>query len=105
MPAYVIVNFDVLDEVAGAAYAVAAQQSILAYGGHHLIAGPVPEPAEGSWDSAGFAVIEFPDMVTIKTWYDSSEYRRARDIREGKARVSMLFVDGISPGGFSHQAQ
>ncbi|WP_032389318.1 DUF1330 domain-containing protein [Rhodococcoides fascians] len=101
MPSYVIVNFDVLDQEAGAAYAAAAQQSILLYGGHHLVAGPVPEPTEGAWPASGFAVIEFPDMDTIRAWYDSPEYRRARSIREGKARVSMLFVDGIAADGFS----
>ncbi|ALU73439.1 hypothetical protein H351_30770 (plasmid) [Rhodococcus erythropolis R138] len=101
MPAYVIVNFDVLDEEAGAAYATAAQQSILSHGGHHLVAGPAPKPAEGVWGSSGFAVIEFPNMARIREWYDSPEYLRARNIREGKARVSMMFVEGISPDGFS----
>jgi uncharacterized protein (DUF1330 family) len=104
MSAYVVVNFDVLDQEAGAAYATAAQQSIQSYGGHHLVAGPAPEPVEGSWDSSGFAVIEFPDMDRVRTWYDSPEYRRARNIREGKARVSMMFVEGISPEGFSRTA-
>jgi NAD(P)-dependent dehydrogenase (short-subunit alcohol dehydrogenase family)/uncharacterized protein (DUF1330 family) len=103
-PAYVIVNFDVFDQEAGSAYASVAQQSILNYGGHYLVAGPAPKPVEGTWDSSGFVVIEFPDMDRIREWYDSVEYRRAREIRKDKARVGMLFVEGAPPEGFSRAA-
>ncbi|MEV6433675.1 DUF1330 domain-containing protein [Streptomyces anulatus] len=101
MPAYVIVNVDVLDEEVGLAYAPVAQMSILTYGGRYLVAGSTPKPVEGTWDSSRFMVIEFPDMDRIREWYDSPEYRQAREIREGKARVGMLFVDGAPPEGFS----
>ncbi|MCB5908656.1 DUF1330 domain-containing protein [Streptomyces pinistramenti] len=101
MPAYAIVNVDVLDEEAGLAYAAVAQKSILGHGGRYLVAGATPEPVEGTWDSARFVVIEFPDLDRIREWYDSPEYRRAREIREGKVRVSMMFVEGSPPEGFS----
>ncbi|GAB2900951.1 DUF1330 domain-containing protein [Streptomyces mayteni] len=101
MPAYVIVNADVLDEEAGLAYAPLAQRSILGHGGRYLVAGPTPRPVEGSWDSSRFLVIEFADMDRIREWYDSPEYRRAREIREGKVPVDMLFVEGAPPEGFT----
>ncbi|WP_059010487.1 DUF1330 domain-containing protein [Streptomyces specialis] len=101
MPAYVIVNVDVLDEEAGLAYAPVAQRSILDHGGRYLVAGPTPEPVEGTWDSSRFVVLEFPDMARIREWYDSPEYRRAREIRKDKVRVGMLFVQGAPPEGFS----
>ncbi|WP_310723597.1 DUF1330 domain-containing protein [Streptomyces sp. N2A] len=101
MPAYAIINVDVLDEQAGLAYADVAQKSILSHGGRYLVAGPTPEPVEGTWDSSRVVVIEFPDMDRIREWYDSPEYRRARAIREGKVRVGMLFVEGTVPEGFS----
>ncbi|WP_413803470.1 DUF1330 domain-containing protein [Streptomyces iranensis] len=101
MPAYVIVNVDVLDEEAGLAYAHVAQTSILSHGGRYLVAGPTPEPVEGTWDSSRFMVVEFPDMDRIREWYGSPEYRRAREIREGKVTVGMLFVEGAPPEGFS----
>lgn len=101
MPAYVIVNVDVLDEEAGLAYASVAQESILDHGGRYLIAGSTPEPVEGVWNSSRVVVIEFPDMHRIQEWYASPAYRRAREIREGKVRVGMLFVEGVPSGGFS----
>ncbi|MEU4845908.1 DUF1330 domain-containing protein [Streptomyces gilvosporeus] len=53
------------------------------------------------WDSSRLVVIEFPDMDRIREWYDSPEYQRAREIREGKVTVGMLFVEGAPPEGFS----
>ena len=104
MPAYVIVDVDVLDEEAGLAYAHVAQKSILGYGGRFLVAGPLPKPVEGTWDSSRLVIIEFPDMNRIREWYDSAEYQRAREIREGKVSVKMLFVEGAPPEGFSFPA-
>ncbi|EXU65050.1 hypothetical protein Z951_27610 [Streptomyces sp. PRh5] len=101
MSAYVIANVDVLDEEAGLAYARAAQKSILGHGGRYLVAGPTPAPVEGTWGSSRVVVIEFPDLERIRKWYDSPEYRQAREIREGKVRVQMLFVEGAPPEGFS----
>ncbi|MEU8683849.1 DUF1330 domain-containing protein [Streptomyces sp. NPDC048611] len=101
MPSYAIVNVDVLDDEAGLAYASVAQKSVLSYGGRYLVAGPTPEPVEGTWDSSRIVVIEFPDLGQIRKWYDSPEYRQAREIREGKVRVGMLFVEGAPPEGFS----
>jgi uncharacterized protein (DUF1330 family) len=43
-------------------------------------------------------------MDRIRQWYDSAEYRRARQIRKDKARVTMLFVEGAPPGGLTRQA-
>ena len=45
------------------------------------------------------------DLEAARRWYDSPEYRRAREIREGKVRVGMLFVEGAPPEGFSLPAQ
>ncbi|MDL4771935.1 MULTISPECIES: DUF1330 domain-containing protein [Thermomonosporaceae] len=101
MPAYAIVGVDVLDQEAGLAYAAVAQPSILGHGGRYLVAGPTPEPVEGTWDFSRLLVIEFPDMDRIQEWYESPEYRKAREIRKDAARVQMLFVEGSPPEGFT----
>ncbi|MEU4227480.1 DUF1330 domain-containing protein [Nonomuraea sp. NPDC026600] len=101
MPAYVIVGADVLDQEASLAYAAVAQPSILSHGGRYLVAGPTPEPVEGAWDFSRLLVIEFPDMDRIREWYDSPEYRRAREMRKSATRVRMSFAEGSPPEGFS----
>ncbi|MEU1393124.1 MULTISPECIES: DUF1330 domain-containing protein [unclassified Nonomuraea] len=99
MPAYVIVGVDVLDQEAGLAYAAVAQPSILSHGGRYLVAGPTSEPVEGAWDFSRLVIIEFPDMDRVRKWYDSPEYRQAREMRKGTARVRMLFADGVATRG------
>ncbi|MFI2230683.1 DUF1330 domain-containing protein [Nocardia testacea] len=101
MPAYVIANVEVLDEEAGWAYAPVAQRSILEYGGRYLVAGPTSGTVEGSWDLPRLVILEFPDMERIRQWYDSPGYRRARQIREGKMRIRLLFSEGVPPEGFT----
>ena len=99
MAAYVIVGVDVLDEEAAWAYAAVAQPSVLSYGGRYLVAGPTAEPVEGGWDFARLVVIEFPTMARIREWYDSAEYRRAREIRADAIRVQLSFFEGVPPEG------
>ncbi|MEV5975756.1 DUF1330 domain-containing protein [Streptomyces sp. NPDC052114] len=101
MPAYVIVTIDVLDEEAGLAYAPVARRSILDHGGRYLVAGPTPDPVEGTWPASRCVVLEFPDMARVRQWYDSPEYRRARAIRQDAMRVDMLFAEGAPPEGFA----
>ncbi|RII11682.1 hypothetical protein DSC45_27615 [Streptomyces sp. YIM 130001] len=101
MPAYVVVNVDVLDEEAGLAYAPVAQASIRYHGGRYLVMVPTPGAFEDGEAAALFMVVEFPDMDRIWEWYDSPEYRRARAIRGDRVRAGTVFVDGASPEGFS----
>ncbi|KIP53342.1 DUF1330 domain-containing protein [Leucobacter komagatae] len=97
MSAYAIINARVLDEEAGAAYVPLAAQSIAAHGGRYLVAGPTPVPIEGSWDAPQIIIVEFDSMQQLRDWYDSAEYRVARELRAGKIQVDMLFADGV-PG-------
>ncbi|GAA3656397.1 DUF1330 domain-containing protein [Nonomuraea antimicrobica] len=101
MPAYVIVGVDVLDHETALAYAAPAQQSILSHGGRYLVAGPTSDAVEGAWDFSRLLIIEFPDLDRAREWYDSPEYRRAREIRKDAARVRMLFAEGTPPEGFT----
>ncbi|MET2717762.1 DUF1330 domain-containing protein [Streptomyces harbinensis] len=99
MPAYVIVDVESLDdEEAAVAYSEVAIPSIARYGGRYLVGGPTPEPVEGNWDSARLIVIEFPGMARIREWYDSPEYTRAREIREGAMRLRIVFAEGVRTG-------
>lgn len=97
MSAYAIINARVLDEEAGAAYVPLAAKSIAAHGGRYLVAGPTPVPIEGSWDAPQIIIVEFDSMQQLRDWYDSAEYRVARELRAGKIQVDMLFADGV-PG-------
>jgi uncharacterized protein (DUF1330 family) len=40
-------------------------------------------------------ILEFPDLETARRWYDSPEYREARRLRDGAARLRMVAVQGL----------
>jgi len=42
----------------------------------------------------GAVVIEFPDVETAKSWYESPAYQDAKQYRNGAADVEMFIIDG-----------
>ncbi|MEU5899638.1 MULTISPECIES: DUF1330 domain-containing protein [Streptomyces] len=95
MPAYVIVDAEVLDMERAAEYRTLAEPSVRLYGGRYLVEGALPEAAEGTWPASRIvAVVEFPDMARIKEWYGSPEYTRARAVRESAIDMRLLFAEG-----------
>ena len=53
------------------------------------------EILEGENDLPRTVILEFPDMDTARTWYNSPEYGAAKAAREGAARTRFLLVDGL----------
>ncbi|MBZ4318971.1 DUF1330 domain-containing protein [Streptomyces huiliensis] len=96
MPAYVIVEADVLDAEAAGRYHRAAEPSIRAHGGRYLVKGGAPEAVEGERPAARLIVIEFPDRERIRRWYASPEYTRARELRRTAVRLRMVVADGVA---------
>jgi uncharacterized protein (DUF1330 family) len=64
------------------------------YGGKFLAAA-AGERIEGTAQPLRSVVIEFPDMDTLKQWYDSAAYRELREFRRGAVDADILFVEGL----------
>jgi uncharacterized protein (DUF1330 family) len=58
--------------------------------------GASPTVAEGEAGVA-VAVVEWPDMETLRAWYDSPEYAPAREIAATAMRRRLVFLPGIAP--------
>ena len=95
MPAYVIVETDVTDHEQYERYRNAAPASIAAHGGRYIVRGGELAIFEGDWNPSRVVVLEFPDLETAKRWYDSEEYREARKLREGAAKLHVVVVAGV----------
>jgi uncharacterized protein (DUF1330 family) len=95
MSAYVIVEVDVTDPEQYARYRQAVPASLDAHGGRFLARGGETSSLEGDWQPKRIVVIEFDDLEAAKRWYDSPEYREARDIRAGAATLRMIAVAGV----------
>ena len=96
MPAYSITEVEVVDADAFKLYREISQPSVMQYGGRFLVQGAEPVVAEGEFPKQRrIVIIEFASMEQLKTWYDSPEYRRAREIARTALRRRLLFVPGV----------
>ena len=96
MPAYVIADVEVTDPDAYSGYTAGVPASVARFGGRFLVRGDSVERLEGDWDPARVVVIEFPDMDSLRAWWDSDEYRALAEIRRSASRGSLLAVDGFA---------
>jgi uncharacterized protein (DUF1330 family) len=56
--------------------------------------GGTVQTLEGEWPLKRLVVLEFESAERARAWWDSPEYRAARDLRQRTARARMLLVEG-----------
>lgn len=95
MPAYVIADVRITDSVAYERYKTLTPNAIAKNGGRFLSRGGQTEVLEGGWQPGRVVILEFPDYAAAKAFYDSPEYREAREARKDAADFKMLVVDGL----------
>jgi uncharacterized protein (DUF1330 family) len=96
MPAFVIVDIDVHDPVGYEEYKRLAQATVSVYGGRYVARGGRTEVLEGGWTPKRLVILEFESLERAKQWWDSPEYRPARELRHATARSAMIVVDGVA---------
>ncbi|WP_448208509.1 DUF1330 domain-containing protein [Azospirillum sp. sgz302134] len=94
MPAYIVVDAKVTDPAAYEEYKKLTPAAIAKHGGRFLARGGQTEVLEGNWQPNRVVILEFPDHATAKAFYDSPEYRKAREVRKDAADFNMIVVDG-----------
>ena len=96
MSAYVVVECEVTDPVKYEQYKQLAPAAIARHGGRYLVRGGATEILEGNWQPKRVVILEFPSLDAAKAFYDSPEYRAAREVRTGAAKMDILAVEGIA---------
>jgi len=94
MAAYMLVDCSVTDPTKYEEYKRLAQAAVTQYGGRYIVRGGETVVLEGSWQPNRVVVLEFPDMQRARAFYDSPEYRAARQARAGAAKMNMIAVAG-----------
>ncbi len=97
---YWIARVDVADPRAYEAYRTANAIPFAKYGARFLVRGGRGEVKEGALRSR-HVVIEFADYATALACWESTEYARARALREPVSQVDVVVVegyDGPQPG-------
>jgi uncharacterized protein (DUF1330 family) len=99
MPAYVVVEIEVTDPSKYEAYKQLAPPSIRKYGGRYLVRGGTVETLEGKWSPKRFVILRFDSMEQAKAWWQSPEYRDAKQLRQASARTEMICAQGLDDAG------
>jgi uncharacterized protein (DUF1330 family) len=95
MPAFVIVDVEVLDPVRYEAYKTMVPATIAKFGGRFLARGGKVETLEGDWSPQRFVILEFPSVQQAKAWHDSVDYAPAKSLRHQTAQSRMIVVEGV----------
>lgn len=94
MPAYIIVEIDILDPTGYEEYKKLAGATVEKYGGKYHVRGGKTEVLEGDWKPKRIVVLEFESMQRAKEWLNSEEYREPRKMRHRTAKTNMIAVEG-----------
>lgn len=95
MVAYVIVEpVDVSDAEAFQAYRPLGAAAVKAHQGLYAARGADAVPLEGDWTPQKLTLLQFPSLDLARGWYNSPEYRAAREVRAGAARLRLVAFDG-----------
>jgi len=90
---YWIAYVDVIEPTGYAAYQARLEPSVGQFGGRFLVRGGAREVVEGSVRSR-VVVLEFPSYELARDCYRSADYQAAKELRDGKAHVDLLIVEG-----------
>ena len=95
MPAYVVVEIEVLDAGRYETYKRMVPPSLAAYGGRFVVRGGAAETLEGEWSPKRLVIVKFPSMERAKAWWGSPEYAETKGLRQATARTRMIVVEGV----------
>src|ERR1700758_1747387 len=96
MPAYIIVEIEIVDPVGYEEYKNLAGATVEKHGGKYIVRGGQTEVLEGDWQPKRIVVLEFESAQCAKEWLNSEEYREPRKMRHRTARTNMILVEGLA---------
>ncbi|MEX0958634.1 MAG: DUF1330 domain-containing protein [Burkholderiales bacterium] len=95
MPAYLISEVEIIDPLGYEEYRKLAGASLDKYGGKFMVRGGKIDVLEGDWNPRRLVVCQFESLEKLQEWYNSPEYRKAREVRQKTARARIVGVEGV----------
>ena len=93
--AYIIAQAAVTNPEQYEGYKALAGAAVAQYGGKYIVRGGATHLLEGDWAPPRLVILEFDSVEQAQRFYDSPEYRAAREQRLGAAQMNMLVVEGL----------
>jgi uncharacterized protein (DUF1330 family) len=97
MSAYIYGNIEIHDPALYEDYRAVVPALIAAHGGRYLVRGGAVEVLEGEGKALRQVILEFPDMASLKRFYDSPGYTAARAIRQKASTGTLVAIEGFLP--------
>jgi uncharacterized protein (DUF1330 family) len=95
VPAYVIVEIDILDPVGYEEYKKQAGATVEKYGGKYIVRGGKTEVFEGDWKPKRIVILQFESMARAREWLECEEYNEPRKLRHRTSTTKMIAVEGV----------
>lgn len=96
MTAYFVLRYDWTDDAARARYMEGMRGMVARYGGRFLVAAERAAVLEGGSELSRLVVIEFPSTESLRSWYDSDEYRPLLQLRLRSSRSDAVAAEGVA---------
>jgi len=96
MVAYFIADQqEVTDHEVMKTYSGKVTETIEQYGGTKIVRSSIIKVIEGNWDPERMTIIAFPDMESLKNWYESDEYADLKVMRQAVMASNAMAVEGL----------
>ena len=96
MAIYVILDNDVHDPAAYAAYLEAAPAFVKKHGGEYLVRGGAFEVLAGDWAPTRLVIFRYPNRQALENMLADPDYQPWKAIREAATSTrNLLVVDGV----------
>lgn len=93
--AYILANVTVTNAAQYEEYRRFSSLAMQTHGAEVCVRGGAVHVLEGDWTPDRVVLLKFPSHEAARSFYDSAEYTRARQAREGAAVMRMVLVDGV----------
>ena len=94
MAAYILADVEITDPEQYATYRTLSSAAFEAHGVKPLARGGRTERLEGR-EPGRIVLLPFASIEAARAFYDSAEYRKAREARKDAAIMNMLIVEGV----------
>jgi uncharacterized protein (DUF1330 family) len=92
---YFLVELEIADPVAYAAYRTAVPGIISTHGGRILVRGGDPRPLDGTVPQRRRVIVEFDSPEAVKAFYDSDAYQAVLPIRLNASKGFVCLLTGV----------
>ena len=91
---YIIASVTVTQPEQYEEYRKWSTEAMRVHGAEVCVRGGKVEVLEGDWNPGRTVILKFPSFEAARAFYDTPEYLRAREAREGASIMRMVCVEG-----------